>query len=151
MQLPRILSFILVNFIIDIDSSHLLIGATDGLYVLDLDEFYQSGQEIVKVFNHHNGFTAIEPGQNGAFKDSKGHIWITSSTVVTKLDPKKLDLTVNPLQTRIKSINDQEITYTHSNEIIRFEKNKNTVQFEVEAIGFERPLKTEYAYFLEGK
>ena len=60
------LSFIFhtVYFITGIDKTHLLIGATDGLYVFNKEAFYENGQEIVKVLNHHNGFTAIEPGQN---------------------------------------------------------------------------------------
>ncbi len=139
-----------VNFIIDIDTTHLLIGALDGLYTLDLRAYYHSGIIKLKYFNHKNGFFGIEPAQNGVYKDLDGNIWIMSATITTKLIPDKLNLNIVPLKTYIATINGQKIDLSKDTIKYQVPYGENLVKINFEAIGFSRPTETSYSYLLEG-
>lgn len=137
-----------ISFLIPIDDDHLMLGAVDGLYVLDLVDYYRNGKVVYKHFNHRNGYLGIEPTQNTFLKDSKGQIWIASSTSVDKFDPKNLDLSIPTIDTRITHINRAKVPYNIGD--FNLSKGKNALEFRFEGIGFERPLHTQYAYLLEG-
>ena len=137
-----------ISFVFPIDDHHLMIGATNGLYVLDLARYYKNGKAIYKHFNHRNGYLGVEPTQNTFLKDTKGQIWIASATSVDKFDPQNLDLSISNINTRITYLNRNKIAYNQSK--IELPKGKNNLEFRFEGIGFERPLHTQYAYKLEG-
>lgn len=54
------------------DERRLLIGAKDGLYLFDAEKYLCRGEIDFKVYNYTNGYTGIEPGFNGFFRDSGG-------------------------------------------------------------------------------
>lgn len=137
-----------ISFLFLIDDDHLMLGAVSGLYVLDLASYYNNGKVIYKHFNHRNGYLGIEPTQNTFLKDSKGKIWVASSTSVDKFDPQTLDLSIPTINTRITHINREKVAYNIND--YNLSKGKNALEFRFEGIGFERPLHTQYAYLLEG-
>jgi len=137
-----------ISFLFPIDDEHLMLGAIEGLYILDLVNYYQNGKVVLKHFNHRNGYLGVEPTQNTFLKDSEGKFWIASSTSVDKFDPKFLDLSIPNLNTRITHLNRDKIAYNTAN--FALPEGKNALEFRFEGVGFERPLHTQYAYKLEG-
>ncbi|HPT32669.1 MAG TPA: hypothetical protein PLW67_12555, partial [Prolixibacteraceae bacterium] len=89
-----------VNMVAAIDSSWLLVSQPAGIYLMDLQKYYTSGDIELHLFNSSNGYMGIEPGQDGAFTDSRGNIWMTSGSEVVRLDPQKLKLNRNSLMVR---------------------------------------------------
>ncbi|MDO5650359.1 MAG: hypothetical protein Q4G11_07115, partial [Gallicola sp.] len=75
----------LCGLVFPIDNDRLLTSQPDGLYVLSLKEFKQSGRILLSFYNGANGYLAGEPGQAGAFKDANGDIWITGSTYLSRM------------------------------------------------------------------
>jgi len=136
-----------VSFITTIDTTHLLIGGVDGLYVFDLQHYYNTKQVRLKHYNHRNGYLGIEPTQSAVMKDSKGYIWVASATSVDKIDPKQLDLSVRPLQTAITTVNQKK--YPFNTPSVTLPKGENNVEYRFEAVGFDRPVQTQFAYKLE--
>lgn len=128
---------------------YLIVGATDGIYCLDLDQFYRSGQESVRQFNQHNGYTGIEPNQNCLYIDSKDHIWVSASDIVTRITPEELEMQPRPLSVFFTEINNERILYADYNRPFHLPLGCNTVKIRFEAVGFERPSKAEFSYKID--
>jgi hypothetical protein len=139
----------MVTSIEQIDANHLMIADFFNLYVLDLKQFNQNGKVQMKCFNHHNGFEGMEPGQLGSYRDSQGRIWITSSSVLSVLDPKKLDLNTKPLRTFITHINDQRVAFAGKAEATELPFGTNSLNVRVESVGEDKPFRSQYSYRLE--
>lgn len=129
------------------NSELLMFGQTDGLYFIDLEVFHKNGAIKYKYFNHKNGFLGIAPEQNGAFKDSKGKVWVASSLSVDVFDPNNLDLSSKPSKAAIVKLNDERIPF--GDEQIDLPKGENALKFKFEGIGSDGTFKTQYSYFLE--
>ena len=140
-----------VSFIVDIEKHFLLIGTLEGLFLFNLKKYYEEGVAELKLYAQSNGFSGIQPIQNGAFKDSQGHIWIASRNGVTRLDPEKLNFEIAPLSTYFTKINNQKIGFYNNKERIDLPRNVNEVKIYFEAVGFSRPLKTQYCFRLAGQ
>ncbi len=127
----------------------LMAGDINGLFALDLKQFHTNGKVRIKAFNQYNGFTGIEPNQNGAFVDSKGNYWVLCSNQIAVIHKSKLDLENHPSKVRIYQINKERVPFSGSVEI-KLPKGENKVTIRFESIGFQRPLRTEYAWRLPG-
>jgi ligand-binding sensor domain-containing protein len=133
-----------VNLISAIDSSWLIVSQPFGIYLMDLITFGNSGEVKLYLFNSENGFQGIEPGQDGAFTDSKGCIWMTSGTEVVRLDPKKLKMSDNMLKVRFSKCNGQSLLFDAAQ--FRLPSNDQTVIVEFDAICFNRPNPVQYSW-----
>lgn len=133
-----------VNLVTTIDSTWLIASQPQGIYLIDLQKYYKTGNIRLYLFNGKNGFTGIEPGQDGAFTDSRGIVWLTTSTVLVSLDPRKLKTGRNDLSVRIEKINGQRVPFTTG----RFElpPNQNAMVASFSTIGFNRPNPVEYSW-----
>ncbi len=100
-----------VNFVTSIDSTWLVFSQPSGIYLTDLREYYRSGEMNLRFYNEKNGFLGIEPGQDGAFVDSRGNLWMTTGTEVVCLDPRKLTTSFDTLTIRISSCNGDLLPY----------------------------------------
>jgi len=78
-----------VNMVGSVDSTWLIVSQPYGIYLMDLQKYHKTGQTELYLYNEKNGFQGIEPGQDGAFTDSKGNVWMTTSTEVVKRNPRK--------------------------------------------------------------
>lgn len=77
--------------IIDIDSSYLLLGCIEGLYLLDLQRFYKKQETWLYFFDKNNGYLIEESGQNAFYKEvSCENIWLPASKGVAKMDVAEL-------------------------------------------------------------
>lgn len=141
----------IVQFAEQISSTHLLIGDMKNLYILNLKKFNDTGEVDIKTFNHHNGFMGMEPGQLGSYRDSQGRIWITSSSVLSVLDPKQLDLTTHPLRTMISRVNKQGVSFIHPDELVEVPEGESIINVKVETLGDDKPYNSQFSYWLEGE
>ncbi|MCY7360426.1 MAG: histidine kinase, partial [Rudanella sp.] len=132
------------------DKDHLLFGDTKNLYVMDLAYFYQTRQVRCKVFNTFNGFMGLEPKQDGYYRDSRGYLWITSGSVLSRLDPKRIDLTITPLLTYVTKVNEQRLSFVGKTATVDLLDGENSATFTMATVGDDRPFFTEYSYRVAG-
>jgi ligand-binding sensor domain-containing protein len=137
-----------VNLLAAIDSSWLLVSQPAGIYLMDLQAYHKKQEVRLHLFNSANGYMGIEPGQDGAYTDFKGNIWITSGSEVVKLNPRKLKLSSNSLKVRISKCNGESLPY----KVTRFSLpvNNQTAIVEFDAICFNRPYPVQYAWKTNG-
>ncbi|WP_347839465.1 histidine kinase [uncultured Draconibacterium sp.] len=133
----------------------LFLGGIKGLYIADLEKYYNNGIFETVLFNQSNGFTGIESGQNGFLTDSEGMVWIPTSDLVTRFDPQQLiqQKIIPPrIYLSIKSSSDN-IFWT-AETIIDSEKkykhNRNNLQFKIDAVSFTNSGNIRYYYRLNG-
>lgn len=144
-----------VLFMEQLDESHLLLADDLNVYVLNLKTYNQTGQVVLKCFNHHNGFMGLEPVRLGSYKDSKGQIWIASGSVLSVLDPHQLDLQTKPLRTFITKIQVGDsiirVPFVGKNEQIKLPFGYNAVSFTLESVGEDKPFRSQFSYRLVGE
>jgi len=133
-----------VNMVSSIDSTWLLFSQPNGIYLLDLYKWRKGNTIELHLFNEQNGFIGLEPGQNGAVKDSKGNIWMTTGTEVVKLNPKELDFKNNNITVRISGFNGKPLSYSQKE--ISLPRNDRTVVIQFETICFNRPKATRFSW-----
>ncbi len=138
-----------VGFVTSIDSTWLVFSQSTGIYLMNLKKFNSTGKVELHLFNQHNGFFGIDPGQDGAMVDSKGNIWITSSTEVTKLDPLKLDFKSDNATVRIKAFDNEKLPYNCTQ--INLARNNRSAVFQFDAACFNRPAPVMYSWKIKGE
>lgn len=69
----------------------LLLGCRNGLFIFDILNYYKNGDTTLIEYNQNNGFIGLECGQNAFFQDSKKDVWIATSNLVTKFNPKHIN------------------------------------------------------------
>lgn len=130
-------------------NKYLVIGTLDGVYFLDLQEFYQKrGRLVIRCFNQHNGYLGIEPNQSCIYLDSRDNVWIAASDIVTKFVPSELDMSPKPLMPYVNTINNEKISFESYRKKISLPYGINTAKILFEAVGFERPVNTAFSYKL---
>jgi ligand-binding sensor domain-containing protein len=137
-----------VSFVSSVDTTWLLLSQPIGLYLMDLPEFRKSGRVRLFLFNEKNGYMGIGPGQDGAFRDSRGHFWITSSTELVKFDPSRLRIFTHSVGVRFTACNTQKLSYHLPS--ITLEPNQRSATVSFEAICFNRPTPVQFSWKLEG-
>jgi hypothetical protein len=133
---------------------YLFLGGIKGLYVANLDNYYKNGIFETVLFNQTNGFTGIECGQNGFFTDSEGMVWIPTSDLVTRFDPKKLiEKKIKPPKIYLNvAVSPDNINWKNRNpdEGKKLGYNKNNIRFKVDAVSFASSGNIRYYYRLIG-
>ena len=133
-----------VSFVNSIDNRWLLISQSKGLYLMNLPRFRQTGKVELQLFNEQNGFLGIDPGQDGAFKDASGNIWMTTSTEVVKLNPHNLDLNYNHTSLRISQLDGISVPFKQN--IFELPHNNRSAILHLDAVCFNRPDPVEYSW-----
>lgn len=134
----------IVNLVSSIDSTWLVFSQPTGIYLMDLKKFNYEGKLEIALFNQRNGFTGLEPGQNGVMKDSKGNIWMTTGTEVVKLNPKTLEFNKNSITIRISAFNGKPLPFNLNQ--IKLPRNERTAVVQFETICFNQPKMAEYSW-----
>jgi ligand-binding sensor domain-containing protein len=136
----------------------MLIGAINGLGMLNLAEFNKTQSMKITLFDSRNGFNGIECGQNGMYKDSKGNVWIPASDRVVCFNPRLLQNNTDSnciITTNIvvkDGENNRVATYdnnTVSKDIILSYK-QNNIQVSYVALNIINPELQHYQYKLSG-
>lgn len=145
MELP-----IYCSSMIELDSAHLLIGSTSGLYRFNKKDYIEEGKVKYTLYNKSNGFMGMDPEQNAMYKDRNGMVWIGCNNMLVKLDPSKLSKEEPKLLTFVRKVNNEFIPFNISSIGQPLHVNDNNVRFYFEAVGIARQEKTNYSYCLEG-
>jgi anti-sigma regulatory factor (Ser/Thr protein kinase)/streptogramin lyase len=133
-----------VNLVSSIDSTWLLFSQPTGIYLLDLIKFRKEKKVELHLYNENNGFAGLEPGQNGAVKDSKGNIWMTTGTEVVKLNPKELNFSKTITNVRILGFNGKPLFYNQQEIVLP--RNDRTAVIQFETISFNRPKAARFSW-----
>jgi Histidine kinase len=136
-----------INFVGEIDAEHLMVGGSHQIYVVDLKAWYTQNKVIIKTYNNHNGYMGMETGQHGFFRDSKGILWIASGTILSVIDPKKLNLNSDSLRTYFTKFNRVDLPFNYTNQTY---SSKGDVRAEFESVGENKSVESQYAYKLDG-
>ena len=137
-----------------VEPDHLLLGGLQGLYVVNLKDYYSSGIFEMLLFDQHSGFTGIECGQNGFFTDSEGFVWLPTSDLVCRFDPHKLfNKKINPPKLFVKTeVSEDNISWrdVDTDTVNRFKYYNNNFRFKNGAISFANIANIRYYYRLKG-
>lgn len=137
----------LVALVLPIDTGRLLLSQMHGLYILNLTEFNRTGRVELSLYNRSNGYLSEEPGQAGAYKDSQGMIWITSSSSLCRMNPSLLPKISNQHTNLVfATCNNKPIMYGQHE--VHLPRNQNSATITFDAIGLNRPLPVQYSYKL---
>lgn len=137
-----------------VEPHYLFLGGIKGLYVANLDNYYKNGTFETLLFNQSCGFTGIECGQNGFLTDSEGMVWIPTSDLVTRFDPKKLiEKEIKPPATYLNcEVSIDNIHWINCNikHKEKLDHNSNNLRFKLDIVSFSNAGNTRFYYKLEG-
>ena len=137
----------------------LFIGMVDGIGILDLEDFYSSGNENVLFYNESNGFLGKECKQNGVLTDSKGFTWVATSDRVVKIDPTFLSKTNYRPKVYIQSVEVLSGDSTHlifagnktvSDSSYHLSWKQKDFRFDYHGILHSAPEEVKYKHLLKG-
>lgn len=148
----------LVASLITTGDSMLYLGSIKKIYVLNLKRFYEDKQVEIISIGEDKGFTGIEPGQNGFFKDSKGYLWLPCNDRCIRIDPHLVSTNIEPPKVYItnllaldhkmawKKVDPEKVGQT------RFSLNSSdkNLRFDFVGISLRHPQSVEYFFMLEG-
>lgn len=158
----------LILSVTEINSENIIYGGKTGIGILNLSKFYIhyslvknfrffnkeiDAEKFVDYYSESQGFMGEEIGQNGIFKDSKGRIWVPTSTNVVMFDPKDLYKNETPPYMYINGIfvSDDLINWSNlSDTISDLIHKKNNLRFEFIGINHNAPELVKYKYRLLG-
>ncbi len=140
------------------DKDELLIGSIKGIGLLDLNAFYENGDDHIRYFDSNNGFLGTECKHNSSFKDRDGNIWICTSDRVVKVNPKELKSNPKPPRVYIESIStiSDNMEWQPAVKVIgqkipyQFERNFDNLRFDYHGISHSAPNGVRYQTMLEG-
>ncbi|WP_158600364.1 histidine kinase [Fibrisoma montanum] len=131
---------------------YLIIGTLEGLFVMDMERFYQSGEEWIAYFDMDNGFRGSQCLFNGYLHDTQGRVWIPTRDRMMMIPEKQLLNLLKPVQAGIHSFRDLRTGQTIVDE--SSELRLSSGQNDIEVI-FREPeahnilANTTYSYRLE--
>ncbi len=139
---------------------NLWLGTNNGIDKLDLNQFVNQKEVVLKHYGKEEGFIGLECNQNAFYKDIDGKLWIGTIGGVTIYDPKlEKRNTVEP-QTEINDIRlflenfdykkyaDSLVNGLPKN--LKLPYDKNHITFDFISISHTIPSKVNYQYILEG-
>lgn len=77
-----------VNMLKILDEETLLAGNQQGIALIDLKSFYETGQARVYFFQENDGYSGPGTEQNCVWVDRKGQVWIGSDAGAHRFNPK---------------------------------------------------------------
>ena len=125
----------------------LAIGTSNGFSILNLREYNDNGNVIIKTFNHRNGFFGEEVAQSGLVLNGD-ILYIPSSTYLSYVDINKLTFEEDFSNLIISNINGNSLPWNNK-EPIKLERGQNNISLSFEGLGFNKPHETRYSYYLE--
>lgn len=72
------------------DESHILVGRTEDIAVIDLDRYYEGEKGYFRIYDQTDGFPGGECLDNGIIKSRDGFFWILTSDNVVRFEPSKI-------------------------------------------------------------
>ncbi|MCF0064761.1 histidine kinase [Dyadobacter chenwenxiniae] len=94
-----------INFCQPLGDSYLLLGAIEGLYVLDLEKYYENGEEWISWFDHKNGYEG-QSVSHACFRDSCKRWWMTTHDRLMMIPEADLLKLLKRVPTGIRALRD---------------------------------------------
>ncbi|MCD4730706.1 MAG: histidine kinase [Bacteroidales bacterium] len=147
-----------VSFV-ELDTTKLVMGVSEGLAIFDLEGFYQSSEEHIEILDGSKGFLGFDCIRNGILKDSDNNIWVAASDRVVKFYPDRLKQdTVKPkvvIQHIVATGSQPEHTTPiylgeTQDSVFDFPYYLKNIRINFHSIHFYAPEKIIYRYKLEG-
>lgn len=139
---------------------NLWLGTNNGIDRLDLNQFVNQKEVVLKHYGKEEGFIGLECNQNAFYKDIDGKLWIGTIGGVTIYDPKQEKKNTVEPQTQINGIRLflEDFDYTKYAtglekglpQNLKFPYDKNHITFDFIGISHTIPSKVNYQYMLEG-
>ncbi|GAB3259553.1 hypothetical protein GCM10027347_23280 [Larkinella harenae] len=85
---------------------YLLVGSLEGLFVFDMERFYETGEEWIAYFDRENGFRGSQCIFNGILLDSRNRLWVATRDRMMMISQKRLFQLLKPVPTRITAFKD---------------------------------------------
>lgn len=136
----------------------MFVATISELLLFDLKQFYENGSINIMHIGRDKGFHAIEPGQNGFYKDTKGYYWLTNSDRVIRIDPTQLHLNSIPPTVYIHSVAllNNRMQWVpldsaqNSKPVFYYAKNEKNLRFEFTAVSLRDPSGVVFSHYLQG-
>ncbi|MCX6295120.1 MAG: triple tyrosine motif-containing protein [Bacteroidetes bacterium] len=154
------LSSNMVYFVHADNDGYLWLGTNNGIDRLDLSQFVNQKEIVLKHYGKEDGFIGLECNQNAFYKDYDGKLWIGTIGGVTIYDSKHEKS--NPLepQTHINSIRlflEHSDYSKYSDSVqdglpldLKLPYDKNHITFDFIGISLTNPYKVKYQFMLQG-
>lgn len=134
----------------------LFVATLNKLHLIDINEFYSTGQASVKTFGQHHGFMAMDVGQNGFYLDSENYLWFPVGDKVLRFKPEEV---ANAYFPELQKPHITALSYATDNtswenidekSSISLQSAANALKFQVFASNFNNPEQLVYRYKLYG-
>lgn len=141
-----------------VGDSAMLIGTISDLLLLDVKTFCQTGEVSIMTIGPDKGYHALEPGQNGFYRDTKGYYWLTNSDRVVRIDPAQLHSNAIPPEVYIGTVSlmDEKMNWNPLESdkmhqpVFYYAKDEKNIRFDITAVSLRDPDGVTYSHFLEG-
>ncbi|MCF8362070.1 MAG: histidine kinase [Prolixibacteraceae bacterium] len=134
----------------------LFVATLNKLHLIDINEFYSTGQARIKTFGQHHGFMAMDVGQNGFYLDSENYLWFTVGDKVLRFKPEEV---ANAYFPDLQKPHITDLSYSTDNTTwesidektsISLQSATTALKFEAFASNFNNPGQLVYRYKLVG-
>ncbi|MBA3972326.1 MAG: SpoIIE family protein phosphatase, partial [Bacteroidetes bacterium] len=154
------LSSNMVYFIRPDDKGYLWLGTNNGIDRLDVNQYVNQKEVVLKHYGKEDGFIGLECNQNAFYKDDDGKLWLGTIGGVTIYDSKQEKINAVEAQTHINDIRlflekvnfskyaDRTINGLPEN--LKLPYDKNHITFDFIGICHSNPYKVKYQFMLEG-
>lgn len=128
----------------------LMVGTLEGLYVFDMERFYETGEEWVAYFDRENGFRGSQCIFNGILLDSRGRLWVATRDRMMMISERRLFQLLKPVPTGIQAFRDMRSgqVMEPKNGAISFNSAQNDLEVRLREAG-DLLASTSYQYRLE--
>jgi len=144
----------LVSDIHFVGQDTIIVGALNGIAIINLPNYYRNKSGGFRFFNQHSGFAGIECGQNSMYSDSSGNTWIATSDRVVRIIKKELpgeSQKSKPIITNILAARENgQDSVLNLDSSLYLPHYLNSISFTIRNSGTQNPEKVKYQIFLEG-
>lgn len=112
------------------DAHKLIFGNAKGVFVLDLDAFYNSPRHVlIRSFTLKNGYQAGSVGQNAFFVARDSTLWLTAANGAARFDPRMFVRDTVPPVLFLDSLRTGSGIFRDLKKTIRMNSGELSVQF----------------------
>jgi ligand-binding sensor domain-containing protein/serine phosphatase RsbU (regulator of sigma subunit) len=142
------------------DDGYLWLGTNNGIDRLDIGQYVNHKNVVLKHYGKEEGFIGLECNQNAFYKDIDGRLWLGTVQGVTIYDPKQARTNKMEPQTAISNIRLflEDFNFSQYSDSLheglpvnlRLPYDKNHITFDFIGVSQFIPDKVKYKFMLEG-
>jgi hypothetical protein len=136
-----------INAILQYSPDKVFFSLTQGLLMVNLERYYETGQFQYRLFDQGDGYSDIEPDQNGLYLDSQDRLWINSLTGLSYVYVNTLEYLKPKYEVSIESINNKPVPL--NTDSIQLPKGINYADVQLSLIGLDRPNNITYSHSVD--